>query len=194
MFILASNSPRRLELLEQAGVVIDKIICPNIEEIPFRSELPINFARRMAVAKSKVIKNHYNDFVLTADTIVTRGRRILGKPESRIAAKKYLRFLSGSRHRVATSVCLSYNGKIVVRDVTTIVKMKLLSDLEIEDYLDTGEWKGKAGGYAIQGQAAKFIPYISGSYTNVMGLPLTETLNLLIGNGFIMGNKLIKNE
>ena len=194
MFILASNSLRRLELLEQAGVSIDKVICPNIEEIPLRSELPINFVRRMALTKSKAITNHYNDFVLTADTIVTRGRRILGKPENRINAKKYLKFLSGSRHRVVTSVCLAYKGKVIGREVVTIVKMKLLSDLEIEDYMDTEEWKGKAGGYAIQGHAAKFIPYISGSYTNVVGLPLTETLNMLTGNGFIIGNKLINNE
>ena len=175
-------------------MIIDKIICPNIDETPLEAELPLNFVRRMALAKCKAIKNHDKDFVLTADTIVTRGRRILGKPEDRIVARKYLRFLSGSRHRVATSVCLAYNGKIMVRDVITIVKMKLLSGLEIDDYLDTGEWKGKAGGYAIQGQAAKFIPYISGSYTNVVGLPLTETLNMLTGNGFVIRKKLTSYE
>ena len=165
--------------MEQAGVIIDKIISPNIKETPFASELPINFARRMALAKSKAIKNHHNDFVLTADTIVTRGRRILGKPENRIIAEKYLKFLSGSRHRVATSVCLAYNGNVVVRDVITIVKMKLLSDLEIEEYLGSDEWKGKAGGYAIQGLGAIFVKHMSGSYSGVVGLPIYQTYELL---------------
>ncbi len=194
MFILASNSPQRLGLLEQAGVAVDKIVSPNIEEVPLEAELPIDFVRRMALTKSKVIINHDNDFVLTADTIVTRGRRILGKPENRITAKKYLSLLSGSRHRVITSVCLAHSGKTIVREVITMVKMKLLSGVEIEEYLDTDEWKGKAGGYAIQGRAAKFIPQISGSYTNAVGLPLTETINMLIGNGFILRNKFVNNE
>ena len=184
MLILASNSPRRRELLELAGVVIDKVVSPDIDETPLKSELPQLYVRRMAVCKSDAIEKRYQDYVLTADTIVTRGRRILGKPENKIMAEGYLKILSGCRHRVLTSVCLAHNGKLMVRTVTTIVKMKSLSKVDIENYLISGEWMGKAGGYAIQGKAATFIPFISGSYTNVVGLPLTQTVNLLTGNGF----------
>ena len=191
MIILASNSPRRRELLEVAGVTIDKIIAPNIDETPLKSELPKSYVQRMARTKSDAIDKCDDDYVLTADTIVTRGRRILGKPENKEIAKSYLKILSGCRHRVLTSVCLAHNGKSVIRTVMTIVKVKSLSESEIKDYLSSGEWKGKAGGLAIQGKAAVFIPFISGSYTNVVGLPLTETINLLVGNGFkfnSMGN------
>lgn len=184
MLILASNSPRRRELLELAGIKIDKIISPDIDEAPLKLELPKQYSYRMAVGKSAVIDKRDRDYVLTADTIVTRGRRILGKPENKVMAESYLRILSGSRHRVLTSVCLAYKGKLMVRTVTTIVKMKVLNSAEIESYLSSNEWMGKAGAYAIQGKAAHFIPFISGSYTNVVGLPLTETVNLLTGNGY----------
>ena len=188
MLILASNSLRRRELLELAGVTIGKIVSPNIDETPLRSELPKLYVERMARAKSDVISKQNDDYVLSADTIVTRGRRIFGKPENELIAESYLKLLSGCRHRVLTSVCLAHNGKSLVRTVMTIVKVKSLSEMEIKSYLSTGEWKGKAGGYAIQGRAAVFIPFISGSYTNVVGLPLTETINLLVGNGFQFSN------
>ena len=152
MLILASNRLRRRELLELAGVTIDEIVSPNIDETPLRSELPKLYVERMARAKSDVISKQNDDFVLSADTIV------------------------------------AHNGKSLVRTVMTIVKVKSLSEMEIKSYLSTGEWKGKAGGYAIQGRAAVFIPFISGSYTNVVGLPLTETINLLVGNGFQFSN------
>mgnify|MGYP001390210713 CR=1 FL=1 len=194
MLVLASNSPRRLELLQQAGVKIGQIIDPKIDETSLKSELPLSYVRRMALAKSYSVEADLNDFVLTADTIVMRGRRILGKPENRKVAESYLKLLSGHKHRVATSVCLAHKDKIKVRTVLTVVKMKRLSSVEISNYLDSGEWKGKSGGYAIQGNAAKFIPSISGSYTNVVGLPLTETINLLTGNGFIIDNKVPINE
>ena len=194
MLVLASNSPRRLELLQQAGVKIGQIIDPKIDETSLKSELPLSYVRRMALAKSYSVEADLNDFVLTADTIVMRGRRILGKPENRKVAESYLKLLSGHKHRVATSVCLAHKDKIKVRTVLTVVKMKRLSSVEISNYLDSGEWKGKSGGYAIQGNAAKFIPSISGSYTNVVGLPLTETINLLTGNGFIIDNKVSINE
>ena len=184
MLILASNSPRRRELLEQAGIKIGKIISPDIDEAPLGSELPKPYVQRMALAKSNSIDKCNRDFVLTADTIVTRGRRILGKPENETMAESYLRILSGCRHRVLTSVCLAYNDKLIVRTVMTTIKLKCLSEAEIKNYLSSGEWMGKAGGLAIQGKAAAFIPFISGSYTNAIGLPLTETINLLIGNGF----------
>ena len=194
MLVLASNSPRRLELLQQAGVKIGQIIDPKIDETSLKSELPLSYVRRMALAKSYSVEADLNDYVLTADTIVMRGRRILGKPENRKVAESYLKLLSGHKHRVATSVCLAHKDKIKVRTVLTVVKMKRLSSVEINNYLDSGEWKGKSGGYAIQGNAAKFIPSISGSYTNVVGLPLTETINLLTGNGFIIDNKVPINE
>jgi septum formation protein len=188
VLILASNSLRRRELLELAGVPIDKVISPNIDETPLRFELPKLYVERMARAKSNAIQKNNDDYVLTADTIVTRGRRIFGKPENEIIAESYLKLLSGCRHRVLTSVCLAYNGKSLVRTVMTIVRMKSLSEIEIKSYLSSGEWKGKAGGYAIQGRASVFIPFISGSYTNVVGLPLTETINLLAGNGMQLSN------
>ena len=170
--------------MDLSGVKIDKIVSPEIDETPLKNELPKVYVQRMAIAKSVAIGKHEGDYVLSADTIVTRGRRILGKPENKAIAESYLKILSGCRHRVLTSVCLAYNGKVRIRTVMTTVMMKSLSDSEIKNYLSCDEWIGKAGGYAIQGKAAVFIPFISGSYTNVVGLPLTETINLLVGNGF----------
>ena len=194
MLILASKSPRRRELLELAGFKIDKIISPDIDELPLKSELPAQYVKRMALAKSHAVRKRDGDFVLTADTIVFRGCRILGKPDSKSTAKKYLSLLSGCKHRVITSVCLAHNGETKVKNVLTVVKMKRLSTVEMNYYLDSEEWRGKAGAYAIQGIASVFIPSISGSYTNVVGLPLTETVNLLVGNGCIMKNKVFENE
>ena len=194
MLILGSTSPRRKELLALAGIQVNRIIDPNIDEKPFKSELPIKYVERMSRTKALAIVKNKEDYVLTADTIVTRGRRVLGKPENISMAETYLRLLSGSRHRVITSVCLSYNNDQKVRNVITTVKLKRLSDAELSSYLDSGEWKGKAGGYAIQGRASSFIPFISGSYTNVVGLPLAETINLLIGSGFFMDKVDVKND
>ena len=191
MFVLASNSPRRRELLEQAGIKIDRIVNPDIDETQFKNELPISYVTRMSTAKCKVIKKSESDFVLTADTVVIRGRKIFGKPANFDMAFEYLKLLSGQRHRVITSVCLAHKNRLKVRNVVTIVKMKQLSNIEISTYLNSNEWQGKAGGYAIQGKASKFIPFISGSYTNVVGLPLTETINLLVGNGFIIKNNVM---
>ncbi|PQM60111.1 MAG: septum formation protein Maf [Rhodobacteraceae bacterium] len=192
MLVLGSNSPRRRDLLLQAGIKIGKIINTDIDETPFKSELPLCYVKRMALEKSNAVVKKNSDFVLTADTIVVRGRRILGKPKSRILAETYLELLSGCNHRVITAVCLAYKGSLKVRTVKTLVKMKRLSKIEINNYLDSEEWVGKAGGYAIQGKAAKFIPFISGSYTNIVGLPLTETVNLLLGNGFVVEGKVLE--
>ena len=184
MLVLASNSPRRKRLLQQAGITIAKIVNPKIDETPLNNELPLKYVQRMALAKSYSVNKQANEFVITADTIVMRGHRIMGKPDNREVAEKYLELLSGRKHRVVTSVCLAHCDKIWIRNVLTVVKMKQFSKEDIKDYLDSGEWKGKAGGYAIQGRAARFIPSISGSYTNVVGLPMTETVNLLVGNGY----------
>lgn len=182
--ILGSASPRRLELLAQIGVIADKIIPADIDETPQKGERPRPYADRMALTKSKAIKVEDSDLVLTADTIVSAGIRILGKPKSEAEAVEFLTLLSGRRHRVTTAVTLRKNDRIWSRSVTTSVKMKNLADIEISSYIRSQEWRGKAGGYAIQGIASVFIPFISGSYSNVVGLPLTETANLLIGAGY----------
>lgn len=193
MLILASNSLRRLELLKQVGIKVDKILSPDIDETQLKLELPAQYVKRMALSKSDVVHHKDSDYVLSADTVVTRGRRILMKPENRAIAEKYLNFLSGCRHRVMTSVCLSHKGQKKIKTVVTVVRMKNLSKAEISSYLDSNEWLGKAGGYAIQGRAAMYIPFISGSYTNVVGLPLTETVNLLVGNGFRLNDHMLTN-
>ena len=181
--------------MELAGIKIDRFVNPDIDETKFKNERPIPYVTRMSVAKSEVVKKNESDFVLTADTIVIRGSQVLGKPSSLDIAFKYLKSLSGRRHRVITSVCLAHKNRIKFRNVVTIVKMKRLSNNEINNYLDSNEWRGKAGGYSIQGKASTFIPFISGSYTNVVGLPLTETINLLVGNGFqIKNNKYSSHE
>jgi len=182
--ILGSASPRRSELLAQIGVIADKIIPADIDETPQKGERPRPYADRMALTKSKAINVEDSDLVLTADTIVSAGIRILGKPKSEAEAVEFLTLLSGRRHRVTTAVTLRKNDRIWSRSVTTSVKMKNLADIEISSYIRSQEWRGKAGGYAIQGIASVFIPFISGSYSNVVGLPLTETANLLIGAGY----------
>ena len=182
--ILGSASPRRSELLAQIGVIADKIIPADIDETPQKGERPRPYADRMALTKSKAINVEDSDLVLTADTIVSAGIRILGKPKSEAEAVEFLTLLSGRRHRVTTAVTLRKDDRIWSRNVTTSVKMKNLSDFEISSYIRSQEWRGKAGGYAIQGIASVFIPFISGSYSNVVGLPLTETANLLIGAGY----------
>ena len=182
--ILGSASPRRSELLAQIGVIADKIIPADIDETPQKGERPRPYADRMALTKSKAIKVEDSDLVLTADTIVSAGIRILGKPKSEAEAVEFLTLLTGRRHRVTTAVTLRKNDRIWSRSVTTSVKMKNLADIEISSYIRSQEWRGKAGGYAIQVIASVFIPFISGSYSNVVGLPLTETANLLIGAGY----------
>ncbi len=180
--ILGSASPRRRELLAQIGVVADDIIPADIDETPQKGERPVPYAKRMAMEKARAIDT--DELVLSADTIVSAGIRILGKPRDAAQAVEYLTLLSGRRHRVTTSVALRHGDQTWSRTVTTAVRMKNLSDHEISAYIRSNEWMGKAGGYAIQGIASAFIPFISGSYSNVVGLPLTETANLLIGAGF----------
>ncbi|PCJ74193.1 MAG: septum formation protein Maf [Rhodobacteraceae bacterium] len=180
--ILGSGSPRRRELLAQIGVVPDEIRPADIDETPHKAELPRPYAARLAVEKAQAIES--DDLILSADTVVAVGRRILGKPENAAQAAQFLMLLSGRRHRVITGVALRLGGKIWSRQVETVVKFKRLSDMEISAYLRSNEWQGKAGGYAIQGIGGAFIPAINGSYTNVVGLPLTEVTNMLIGAGY----------
>ncbi|MEL6217456.1 MAG: nucleoside triphosphate pyrophosphatase [Pseudomonadota bacterium] len=183
--VLASASPRRRALLAQIGVVPDAVVPADIDETPVPGELPRPYAERLAVGKAKVVAAaHPEALVLGADTVVACGRRILGKPVDAAEAVGFLHLLSGRRHRVMTAVCLIGGGQVRQRTVETRVKVKRLSDAEISAYIRSGEWQGKAGGYAIQGIAAAFVPEILGSYTGVVGLPLTETANLLIGAGY----------
>ncbi|MDT8345854.1 MAG: nucleoside triphosphate pyrophosphatase [Thermohalobaculum sp.] len=186
MLILGSGSPRRRELLARIGVVPDAIRAAGIDETPGKAELPRPHALRLAREKAAAVAADApaGAFVLTADTVVALGRRILGKPRDAAEAAEFLLMLSGRAHRVTTAVCLVAGDRLACRAVETRVKMKRLSDTEISAYLRSGEWQGKAGGYAIQGIAAAFIPEIIGSYTNVVGLPLTETMNLLTGAGY----------
>jgi len=184
--VLASASPRRLDLLAQIGIVPAAVDPADIDETPLPRELPVDHAKRLAVAKAAAVAAHHPGcFVLAADTVVACGRRILPKAESEAEARACLSLLSGRRHRVIGGVCLvTPGGKSVVRAITTAVAFKRLAAEEIAFYLDSDEWRGKAGGYAIQGFAAVFARQITGSYSNVVGLPLHETYGLLSGNGY----------
>ena len=184
--ILASSSPRRLELLTSIGTIPDQILSPDIDESPLKHEDVLPYVERIARLKARAIHHEdHNAYVLSADTVVELGGKIVLKAEDRDEAKAILVRLSGRRHRVYTGVCvISPQGKEACRTVLTRVSFKRLSKEELDNFLDTGEWKGKAGAYSIQGECAKFVKFISGSYSNVVGLPLYETDSLLKGLGF----------
>lgn len=183
-FILASASPRRLQLLKQAGLTPACVAPAEIDETPLKNEIPTAYAQRIASAKAhKIAAENPQAIILAADTVVALGRRILPKAEDAKTAAYCLRLLNGRRHRVHTAVTVLVNGKTRHVLVTTAVKMRRLTEKEIAAYVATNEWQGKAGGYGIQGQAEAFIPFISGSYSNVVGLPLTETCQLLAHAG-----------
>ncbi|MBT5457947.1 MAG: septum formation protein Maf [Rhodospirillaceae bacterium] len=184
-FILASASPRRLELLKQVGIVPDRVDPAEIDETPVKAERPAQLAKRLAQTKAATVaQRHPQAWVLGADTVVACGYRSLPKPSDTDEARTCLRLLSGRRHRVHGGVSLvDPAGKSHDRYVNTVVTFKRLERDEIEDYLLSGEWRGKAGGYAIQGLAARFVRAVNGSYSNVVGLPLFETCNMLWGLG-----------
>ncbi|ROT99502.1 Maf family protein [Histidinibacterium lentulum] len=184
--VLASASPRRLDLLSQLGLEPDAVRPPEIDETPRPRELPRDYVRRMALEKAEASDARPGEVVLAADTTVTMGRRILGKPRDAEEARRFLEALSGRRHRVITAIAARRGDEIRVRDVLTQVRMKRLSPPEIAGYLATGDWQGKAGGYGIQGPAGAFIPWISGSHPAVMGLPLAETAALLTTMGYVV--------
>lgn len=181
--ILASASPRRRELLAQIGIKPSDVRPSDIDETPQPGELPRAYAGRLALEKAQATEIAESEIVLAADTVVAVGRRILEKPKDAAEAAQFLMLLSGRRHKVITGIAVRSVDKIWSRQVTTTVKFKRLSDAEISAYLRSEEWQGKAGGYAIQGIAQAFIPEIIGSYSNVVGLPLTETVSLLQGAG-----------
>ena len=183
-FILGSGSPRRLELLGQIGVVPDAVRPPDIDEDPLQAEQPRPYCNRITREKLGAVEAEHDDIVLCADTTVAVGRRILGKPADADEAAAFIKLLSGRRHRVITSVGVKRGDKIWQLDVVSTVKMKAVSKPELDAYLATGDWKGKAGGYGIQGPAGALIPWISGSFTGIVGLPLSETAGLLKGAGY----------
>jgi septum formation protein len=190
--VLASGSPRRLGLLNQAGIEPDSLKPTEVDEFPKQGELPRALATRLARAKAdsaieavRLDEELRGSYVVAADTVVAVGRRILPKAETLDEAAQCLRLLSGRNHRVYTGVCLvTPKESFRQRLVETRVRFKRLTKEDLEAYLASGEWRGKAGGYAVQGLAGGFVVKIVGSYTNVVGLPLYETLSLLTGEGY----------
>lgn len=182
--ILGSASPRRKDLLAQIGVLPDAILPPDIDEDPRPGELPRPYCARLAREKAQAVPAGPGDIVLTADTTVALGRRILGKPADAGEAAAFLIALGGRRHQVITAIAVRRGDRIWSREVVSAVRMKRLSDAELNAYLASGEWEGKAGGYGIQGLAGAFIPWISGSFTAIMGLPVAETAALLATAGY----------
>ena len=184
--VLASASPRRHALLAQIGITPDQVTPADLDENQQARELPRDYALRVARAKAAAVaEDHTGAYVLAADTVVACGRRILPKAEDETTARECLGLLSGRRHRVLTAVALvTPDGRTKDRVVETAVRVKRLSAAEIDTYVLSGEWLGKAGGYAIQGRAAALVPWINGSYSNVVGLPLAETHALLLGMGW----------
>lgn len=185
--ILASASPRRLALLERIGVTPDAVLPADIPEEPLKGETPPQHAARLALAKARAVAERNADaVVLAADTVVACGRRILPKAEDEATARRCLALLSGRRHRVHGGIAvLAPNRAPSTRLITTVVTFKRLSEEEIASYLASEEWRGKAGGYAIQGRAAAFVKALNGSYTNVVGLDLFATSALLRGVGWL---------
>lgn len=183
--VLASASPRRIELLARIGVSPDRVAPTDIDETPRRDELPRQLAARLAAAKAEAAAQP-DALVLAADTVVGVGRRILGKPADEAEAARFLRLLSGRRHQVHTGVALRRpDGRVGKRLVTTILAFQRLTDQQVAAYVAGGEWRGKAGGYALQGSAEMFVRFLSGSHSNVVGLPLFETAQLLRGCGWL---------
>nr|WP_220494938.1 MULTISPECIES: Maf family protein [unclassified Paracoccus (in: a-proteobacteria)] len=185
---MASASPRRLELLAQIGIAPDAIIPADIDETPRKDETPRAYVARMAAEKAAAVSAVEDGVVLAADTTVVAGRRILGKPADEDEATAFLRLLSGRRHRVLTAVTVEAGGRARHRLVEATLRMRQLSAAEIADYVAGGDWRGKAGGYGIQGPAGAFVPWMQGSFTAVVGLPLSETAMLLAACGIVPGH------
>jgi len=185
--VLASASPRRLELLARIGIVPDRVLPTDIDETPRKAELPRKLAARLAAEKAEAAAAAApGALVLAADTVVGVGRRILPKAASAAEARGCLELLSGRRHQVSTGVVLrTAEGRRLTRLVTTALAFQRLTTAQIDAYLETGEWQGKAGGYALQGRAEAFVRFLSGSWSNVVGLPLFETAQLLRGIGWL---------
>ncbi|WP_293975490.1 nucleoside triphosphate pyrophosphatase [Sphingopyxis sp.] len=186
--VLASTSPRRRELLARIGVIPARIASPDIDETPLKAELPRDYVARLARGKALAVERAADEVVLAGDTTVAVGRRILEKPTGEADLRRMLGLLSGRRHHVYSGLCVvGTDGKPRVRVVDTVVAFKVLSAAEIDWYVECGEGMGKAGGYAIQGRAETFVRFLSGSHSNVVGLPLFETRTLLTSAGIPLG-------
>ena len=188
-FVLGSSSPRRKKLLKDIGIVPDIVFNPNVDERILKNELPIFYVKRMAKLKMEIVHKIYpNSIILTADTIVSVGKRVLTKTSKTDVAKNWIKLLSGRRHKVTTAFMVktpySQNS---LKYISSVVKFKRLSAEEISFYLKSNEWKNKAGGYAIQGLAGRYINFISGSYSNIVGLPVAEVYRVLTALG-VVGN------
>lgn len=184
--VLASASPRRLELLRQIGLMPDRIDPAQIDEASRPNEIPVACAVRLAAEKARTVRvRHPGAWVLAADTVVSCGRRMLPKPADEASARNYLELLSGRRHCVCSGIALvTPDGRLTTRRAETRIAFKRLGSQEIANYLASGEWRGRSGGYALQGRAAALVRWIEGSYSNVVGLPLFETAQLLAGRGY----------
>jgi septum formation protein len=188
VLVLASTSPRRRELLARIGLVPARIAAPEIDETPLKAELPRDYVARLAKGKALAVDRAPDEVVLAGDTTVAVGRRILEKPADEADLRRMLGLLSGRRHHVYSGICVvGTDGKARVRVVDTVVAFKALSAAEIDRYVESGEGMGKAGGYAIQGRAETFVRFLSGSHSNVVGLPLFETRALLTSAGIALG-------
>ncbi len=177
--VLGSSSPRRLELLAQIGLYPADVRPPDIDETPVSGETPHRYCSRIASAKAAAVDIAQHEVVLAADTTVALGRRILGKPADAEEAAEFLAQLAGRRHSVISSIAIRDRDRSVARTVRSVVRMRQLTPSEVADYVASGEWQGKAGGYGIQGRAEAFIPWIRGSYSAIVGLPLSETVTAL---------------
>jgi len=188
--VLASTSPRRLELLARIGIVPARLAAPDIDETPLKAEAPRAYVARLAENKALAVERAPDEIVLAGDTTVAVGRRILEKPVDEADLRRMLGLMSGRRHHVYSGVCVvGADGKVRVRVADTIVAFKALSPAEIDWYVASGEGMGKAGGYAIQGKAEAFVRYLAGSHSNVVGLPIFETRALLTSAGLPLGSQ-----
>ena len=185
--VLASTSPRRLDLLAWLGVTPDRVAAPDIDETPFKGELPRSYALRLAEAKARAVPRAPDEIVLAGDTVVAAGRRILGKPVDAADHRRMLELLSGRRHHCLSAVAaIAPDGRLRVRLSDTILAWRVLTSQEIDAYIAGGEGAGKAGGYAIQGRAEAWVRFLHGSHSGVVGLPLFETRALLAASGLAL--------
>ncbi len=184
MLVLGSGSVARKELLSSVGLVPHKIETPNVDESLKPSESPRQYVCRVATLKASEISCDNGSYLITADTTVAVGKRLLLKTSDEIRASEYLRLLSGRRHSVFTAFCVKHNDLINLKLVKTVLKMRSLTEKEIGAYIESGEWVGCAGGYSIQGRAKCFFPFISGCYSNIVGLPLPSLIGVLSAMGF----------
>ena len=184
MLTLGSGSSARKELLNSVGLVPDRVESPNVDESPKANESPRHYVKRIAASKANSIFSEKQSYLITADTIVTVGKRLLMKTSDETRAEEYLKLLSGRRHSVYTAFCVKHRGLIHLKLVRTVLKMRLLTEKEIMAYIASGEWVGCAGGYSIQGRAKCFFPFLSGCYSNVVGLPLPSLIGVLSALGF----------